>query len=330
MTSLILLKISTAAEGIGGASGSGDRSNARETHEGDSSKPPSVIVMERATRERPLPLGSLICTVQPPFTANFMHVPPDGLFCGSSADMTKLVTDPKTKKALDLLWSKRVYHYAQVNPPIGFPGELRNVVPNCGKGLKSLFDLMKDKSDNVDRPSYTIYSFPLYEPTNFPEVGGFLSASPVDIFIAHAYHSEEDAGFPECHMIPPTLFTKQLLSPDVYDLYSIRLGCSKKSYNDSLMVDPVFQAMVGYDKNEGWLFTFDSGETLRQKLCEAKSNVTDLQLNIVASNIGSEDYLNQCGLGPLPRLRMLKALSLFFAHNYTSSADKSRCLMVTG
>ncbi|XP_049269055.1 uncharacterized protein LOC125757518 [Rhipicephalus sanguineus] len=102
------------------------------------------------------------------------------------------------------------------------------------------------------------------------------------------------------------------------------------NYKNSFKVDTKFQAMVGYDEGEGWLFTFDTAETLRKKLCEAKSNVTALRLNIVASNIGSEDYTNKCGFGSLSRLRMLKALSLFFAHNYTSSAEKSKCLKVKG
>ncbi|KAL1487234.1 hypothetical protein MTO96_046605 [Rhipicephalus appendiculatus] len=200
-------------------------------------------------------------------------------------------------------------------------------------------------------------------------------------------------------MIPPTLYSKELLTPDLYASYPIRLAntiwsmtvdpqawspsttfavsvgmagrwyrpqnrdndpngpgnyqlgkpceneqradigqqtsgidlaCSLPSYKNSFKEDTTFQAMVGYDKSEGWLFTFDTAETLRKKLCEAKSNVTGLRLTIVASDIGSEDYTDNCGFGPVSRLRMLKALSLFFAHNYTSSADKSNCITVTG
>ncbi|KAL3224089.1 hypothetical protein MRX96_026677 [Rhipicephalus microplus] len=306
---------------------------------------------------------------------------------------------------MDLLWSKRVYHYGQVNPT-DHQIDLQTPTTNCVRGLKRLLDLINDKTDNVDRPSYTIYSYPLFVPENFAALGGLLSSTPVDIFIAEGYHAEEDTAFTDCRMIPPTLLSKELLTPDLQNVYPVRLvsnsflyantiwsmtvnpaawssttsfavsigmsgrwyrprdtdsdphglgnyqlgkpcaseqrpdiqqqtspivfACTMPSYNKSFKVDTTFQAVVGYDKVEGWLFTFDSAETLRKKLCEAKSNVTALKLNIVAANIGSEDYTNQCGLGPLSRLRMLKALSLYFAHNYTSSADKSKCLQVNG
>ncbi|KAL1476427.1 hypothetical protein MTO96_036509 [Rhipicephalus appendiculatus] len=356
--------------------------------------------------ERPLPLGSLICTVQIPFTVTFVHVPPDGLctiilaypfytylgvtldpdyyqfygvqnildaaaqqkhteygigidfdYCRNPVNMETLAKDPKTKTALDLLWSKRVYHYGQVNPT-DHQLDLQTPITNCVGGLKRLLDLIKDKTDNLNRPSYTIYSYPLFVPENFAAFGG---STPVDIFIAEGYHAEEDTDLPECRMIPPTLMSKQLLTPDLLDFYPVRLantiwsmtknpeawspttsfavsvgmsgrwykprgndndpngpgnyqlgkpcgneqradikqqaspiafGCSMQSYRNSFKVDTTFQAVVGYDKSDGWLFTFDSAETLRKKLCESKSNVTALKLNIVAANIGSEDYTN--------------------------------------
>ncbi|KAH7985044.1 hypothetical protein HPB49_026631 [Dermacentor silvarum] len=112
-------------------------------------------------------------------------------------------------------------------------------------------------------------------------------------------------------------------------LFQVFEACNDQRYNSSFKIDQTFQAMVGYNKDHGFLFTFDTAETLRLKLCEAKSNVTDLKLHVAAANIGAEDHTNQCGLGSLSRLRMLKALSLFFAHNYTSSAQKSKCLLVS-
>ncbi|XP_049522556.1 uncharacterized protein LOC125945043 [Dermacentor silvarum] len=108
----------------------------------------------------------------------------------------------------------------------------------------------------------------------------------------------------------------------------IALACNDQRYNETFKVDKKFQAMVGYDKGEGFLFTFDTAETLRSKLCEAKSNVTNLKFYIAAADIGAEDHNNVCGLGALSRLRMLKALAHFFAYNYTSSAQKSECLLV--
>ncbi|KAL3224094.1 hypothetical protein MRX96_026681 [Rhipicephalus microplus] len=139
--------------------------------------------------KKPLPLGSLICTVQTPFGNNFAHAPPDGLctiimaypfygyqaitldpalyefegvssildvaekqtkteygigidfnFCGSLHDMTMLLKDRGTELAMRLLWTKRVYHYGQINPPLGRQDNLTTLISNCGKGLQVRVD----------------------------------------------------------------------------------------------------------------------------------------------------------------------------------------------
>ncbi|KAL1469393.1 hypothetical protein MTO96_041071 [Rhipicephalus appendiculatus] len=68
-----------------------------------------------------------------------------------------------------------------------------------------------------------MYSYPLFDPNDFPAFGDILSATPVDIFIAEGYHAAEDTAYDECHMIPPTLYSKELLAPDLYASYPVRL-----------------------------------------------------------------------------------------------------------
>ncbi|XP_072143655.1 uncharacterized protein [Dermacentor andersoni] len=319
-------------------------------------------------------------------------------FCKSVANMTELANNPMTKTTLDYLWTKRFYHYGQVNPPLAnYGGTIQDVNVNCAKGLQMLFDLMKDKHDNVNRPSYIILSFPLYSPGNFPAIGKALRNLSVDIFIAVGYHSYRDNNFVDCRMVSPTLLNKQLLPPDIYSIYSVRLAevmssltvnpaawppttsfgvsvgmqgrwykpkdrdydpngpgnyqlgkpcanelplgftkqtsdiiwaCRNHGYNKTFKIDQTFQAMVGYDKQFGFLVTFDTAETLRSKLCEAKSTAPAAKFYIAAAAIGAEDHVNACGFGALTRLRMLKALTYFFAYNYTSAAQKSACLLV--
>ncbi|XP_065307500.1 uncharacterized protein [Dermacentor albipictus] len=398
--------------------------------------------------KRPLPLDSLICTLESPFRRHLLGVPPDGLcsivvaypfyepfglelfptkyysfrnfdiivenaekqnktefgigitykFCKNVANMTALANNPMTKTTLDYLWTKRFYHYGQVNPPLAnYGGSIQEVNSNCVKGLQMLFNLMKDKHDNVNRPSYIILSFPLFAPENFPNLGQALRNHSVDIFIAVGYHSDRDNHYHACHMVSPTLLNKQLLTPDLYGIYSVRLAnvmsslttspaawppttsfavsvglegrwykpkdrdhdpngpgnyqlgmpcrnelphgftkqtsdiiqaCRDQRYNTTFKIDQKFQAMVGYNKDHGFLFTFDTAETLRSKLCEAKSNATATKFYIAAAVIGAEDHVNTCGLGALRRLHMLKALAHFFAYNYTSAAQKSACLLV--
>ncbi|XP_054930552.2 uncharacterized protein [Dermacentor andersoni] len=398
--------------------------------------------------KRPLPLDSLICTLESPFRRDLLGVPPDGLcsivvaypfyapsglelfptnnysyrgfdiivenagkqnktefgigityrFCTSVDSMTVLANNPMTKTTLDYLWTKRFYHYGQVNPPLAnYGGSMQEVNVNCVRGLQMLFNLMTDKNDNVNRPSYIIHSFPLYSPRNFPAIGQALRNLSVDVFIAVGYYSDQDNRYNTCRMIPPTRLNKKYLPPDLDSTYSVRLddvissltvnpaawtpttsfavsvgiegrwyqpkdrdydiygpgnyqlglrcgnalprgltkqtsdialACRDHRYKNSFKLNAFYQAMWGFDKPDGFLFTFDSAETLRSKLCEAKSNVTATKFYIVAAGIGGEDHLNTCGFGALSRLRMLKALAHFFAYNYTSAAQKSACLSV--
>ncbi|XP_075543909.1 uncharacterized protein LOC142578404 [Dermacentor variabilis] len=256
-------------------------------------------------------------------------------FCKSVANMTALAKNPMTKTTLDYLWTKRFYHYGQVNPPLSnYGGSIKQVNFDCASGLQMLFNLMKDKHDNVNRPSYIILSFPLYAAGNFPDIGKALRNPSVDIFIAVGYHSDRDNNYADCHMVSPTLLSPRLLPSNLYSIYSVRLvsvmhtltknraawtpttsfavsvglegrwyrpkdrdhdpngpgnyqlgmpcanelpfgltkqtseimlACRDQRYNKTFKIDQTFEAMVGFDKQHGFLFTFDTAETLRAK-----------------------------------------------------------------
>ncbi|XP_070392185.1 uncharacterized protein [Dermacentor albipictus] len=295
--------------------------------------------------KRPLPLDSLICTLESPFGGSLLRIPPDGL---CSIVVAYPFYDPD---ALELFQTKKY----------------------SSKG----FDILVEKAGKQNKTEFGI--------------GISYKNLSVDIFIAVGYQSDPDNNYTACHMVPPNLLNKQLLTPDLYGIYSVRLAdvissltenpaawtpttsfavsvglegrwytpkdqdgdyqlgmpctneipawigkqareiemaCYNRFYNFTFKIDQKFQAMVGYDKIDGLLFTFDTAETLRSKLCEAKSTATATKFYIVAANIGAVDYDNWCGFGALRRLHMLKALAHFFAYNYTSAAQKSACLLV--
>ncbi|XP_075730067.1 uncharacterized protein LOC142771944 [Rhipicephalus microplus] len=65
---------------------------------------------------------------------------------------------------------------------------------------------------------------------------------------------------------------------------------------------------VAYDPAAGKLLAYDSPESLKQKLCIARSNVTAVKYGFAAFNVEYEDGTNRCGGGAFSRLQALRDL----------------------
>ncbi|KAL3224113.1 hypothetical protein MRX96_026697 [Rhipicephalus microplus] len=62
------------------------------------------------------------------------------------------------------------------------------------------------------------------------------------------------------------------------------------------------------------------------KICQAKKSATNVTNLMAAVDIQFEDYNNTCGHGRYPRLYMLRQLSAFLSHGYTSPDKEAECL----
>ncbi|XP_065284805.1 uncharacterized protein [Dermacentor albipictus] len=82
-------------------------------------------------------------------------------------------------------------------------------------------------------------------------------------------------------------------------------------------------------KNNSMVFTFDTPDTFRYKLCASKKNMTTVNYGITAANIEFADARGHCGRGEtFPVLRTLKRLVEFFEHRYVSEEDFKTCLIL--
>ncbi|KAL1442990.1 hypothetical protein MTO96_030486 [Rhipicephalus appendiculatus] len=84
------------------------------------------------------------------------------------------------------------------------------------------------------------------------------------------------------------------------------------------------QGAVAYDQAAGKLLAYDSPESLRQKLCVARSNVTTVKYGFAAFNVEYEDGTNRCGQGAFSRLQALRGLLKAFGRTDTS-AEAEEC-----
>ncbi|KAL1479216.1 hypothetical protein MTO96_052041 [Rhipicephalus appendiculatus] len=144
--------------------------------------------------------------------------------CKNHTSVSALVNSPTTKRLLDTLWIYRVYHFGQVHQLLRGQGLQPEVTGALAKCLQMVSALMNDKKDSLSRPSYTILHFPLLQPQWSVVVARQLRIYPVDIFVAVAHHTEPDYLYADCHMVPPTIFSRRLLQHVPANAYPVRLG----------------------------------------------------------------------------------------------------------
>ncbi|XP_075739574.1 uncharacterized protein LOC142785031 [Rhipicephalus microplus] len=118
---------------------------------------------------------------------------------------------------------------------------------------------------------------------------------------------------------------KYKLTPE-NQVRSVVNACLQPPYNASFYLDTNFEALVAFNVQEGFIFTYDTPANLRTKLCNGKKLATNVTNHMAAVDIQFEDHNNTCGHGTFPRLVMLKQLSLFFSTRYTSPDKEAECL----
>ncbi|KAL3224124.1 hypothetical protein MRX96_026707 [Rhipicephalus microplus] len=227
--------------------------------------------------------------------------------CKNPTSVRAFVNSRTTKSLLDSLWMYRVYHFGQLHQPIRNQRLRPEVTGTLAKCLQMVSALMNDKKDGMSRPSYTILHFPLLRRRWAGIVARQLRIYPVDIFVAIAHHPEPDYMYADCYMVPPTITSRRLLPHAPANAYPVRLGtpgnytlgfscateehsprgqmvnvteaCIDQKYSGNFQYDVAYKSEFTYNKNEKWLFTYDTARALRLKLCETKKNMTQPPLH---------------------------------------------------
>ncbi|XP_037505163.1 uncharacterized protein LOC119381395 isoform X1 [Rhipicephalus sanguineus] len=276
-------------------------------------------------------------------------------FCQNHSSVSTLVNSPTTKILLDAFWSNHVYHFGQVHQLIRDQGLQPEVTGTLAKCLQMISALMNDKKQSAHRPSYTILHFPLLEPQWSGRIARQLSIYPVDIFVAVAHHPEPDYMYTDCHMVPPTIASRNVLRHVPKNAYPVRLGNTIWSLtydSDHWPPNITFAVSLGMagrwyrpkypdhvpGRADNYALGFPCateehsprGQMVNvTELCETKENMTQLRYTFAAVNIQFEDAKGYCGYGEFPRLRALKVLARFFAFEYTSPDNATACFKAT-
>ncbi|KAL1424329.1 hypothetical protein MTO96_020320 [Rhipicephalus appendiculatus] len=145
--------------------------------------------------------------------------------CGSETFMSALTANGTTKAYLEDMWSQRVFHFGQVNTPaIQTYGNRLQDVARSAKGLQMISQLMKRKADSQRQPSYTILHYPLLYESMAADVATALLNYPVDLLVAIGYTAYKDYLMTDCRLVPPVLYSTELLDPSALNgTYPIRL-----------------------------------------------------------------------------------------------------------
>ncbi|XP_049513972.1 uncharacterized protein LOC119431736 [Dermacentor silvarum] len=230
-------------------------------------------------------------------------------------EMDEILSDPAAKGHLNSLWDQGIFHFGYLNTP--YSDFSHDKFTQLMEILKTVSSLMRDKS-TPERLSFTI----------------LVAAMHSDLWIKHATHVFRDTFQPDavvlvghlssrrseaetCEILPPTTLVHfaRHASPS--------LVCRDSAYTVAYHKEEP-QGAVAYNRGAGKLLAYDNPESLRRKLCAARSNVTAVKYGFTAFNVEYEDATNRCGEGSFSRLRALKDLLNAFARR-DSSEEAEEC-----
>ncbi|KAL3224098.1 hypothetical protein MRX96_026684 [Rhipicephalus microplus] len=245
----------------------------------------------------PTTTSTTAATIGPPTTTTQVPLPPGSLVCTIGQGFDKSTyTFPPDGLCTIIIFDSLYRNNASLAPP--YPNDFAYFLETARQAERTEFGIGIHQENEVT----------------------------LDIFIAMAYFRLPNINFRDCIMVAPT-FLPRALSPELLkNAYMYNVACLQPPYNASFYLDTNFEALVAFNVQEGFIFTYDTPANLRTKLCNGKKLATNVTNHMAAVDIQFEDHNNTCGHGTFPRLVMLKQLSLFFSTRYTSPDKEAECL----
>ncbi|KAL1430355.1 hypothetical protein MTO96_015063 [Rhipicephalus appendiculatus] len=104
--------------------------------------------------------------------------------------------------------------------------------------------------------------------------------------------------------------------------------CSRPGYNQ--VYDRAYKAEYRYNFDDGLLFSYDTSESLKEKLCYYKTNLTSIPpYGLALFDMQYEDWIGVCFGEKFGRLRALRRLLDFLTERFRFASDFTECLFST-
>ncbi|XP_077491859.1 uncharacterized protein LOC144102468 [Amblyomma americanum] len=123
-----------------------------------------------------------------------------------------------------------------------------------------------------------------------------------------------------------------LRSFDQDALPGVVCNMTNANYTKNVQLDQDAQSLTAYDKGPGFkqTFAFDNHQTYRQKLCDAKYNLTQVVFTVAAYDVNYDSVTMSCQrtqvFGRYVRTVRLRRIGRFLNDNYTDSSKHASCL----
>ncbi|KAL3222569.1 hypothetical protein MRX96_028351, partial [Rhipicephalus microplus] len=269
-------------------------------------------------------------------------------------EMDDILSDPATKGHLTSLWKQRIFHFGYLNTP--YSDFSHDKFTQLLEILKTVSLLMRDKS-TAERPSYTILVAAMHSDLWIKHATHvFRDTFEPDAVVLVGHLPSRRSESESCEILPPTTlvhFGRHASSPSLGDAHEtlrkldssgIRAALFKCRHDSGDVLGSHVQVCrdsaytivhhkeeprgaVAYDPAAGKLLAYDSPESLKQKLCIARSNVTAVKYGFAAFNVEYEDGTNRCGGGAFSRLQALRDLLNAFGRT-DMSTEAEDCIAV--
>ncbi|XP_077560717.1 uncharacterized protein LOC144175512 [Haemaphysalis longicornis] len=110
------------------------------------------------------------------------------------------------------------------------------------------------------------------------------------------------------------------------------LICNNATYTPSLAINQTYQAVVAFSKAAGWTLVFDNSNTLLRKVCEAKTNLTNVEFGLSVFDANYDNGTTQCPAnyikGDGDRTGIIKK-ALHYFRNFTDASKEAGCTSLT-
>ncbi|KAL1413896.1 hypothetical protein MTO96_007945 [Rhipicephalus appendiculatus] len=108
--------------------------------------------------------------------------------------------------------------------------------------------------------------------------------------------------------------------------------CKTPPFSTNLLHEAQRYAMRAFDPGTRRMFVFDDEQSLCQKLCFAKANLTDVAFGVAVYDLDYEDTDDTCSnlnsMGPYSRLQIVSNVAKFLASQFTDPSRLAACFSI--
>ncbi|KAL1437661.1 hypothetical protein MTO96_048689 [Rhipicephalus appendiculatus] len=228
------------------------------------------------------------------------------------------------------LWNQSIFHFGFLNVHREFSE--RDALAETLVTLREIDAHIQESINVHSRPSYMVLGASIQNRSMYGAIHLMSTIFMPSLFIAIGHISYSDAAFPDCRILPPTVWTfpKGVNRSTDFPYGHTYEVCMSSQVDWKYESNLRNQYAYAFSKSESRTITYDTMETLQNKVCDTKYHYVKMDYNLAvydtdydASSIGCPKF----GLlsGAFNRLEHARKLQQYLQTQYYSPENIFTC-----